>query len=68
MIAIFSAQIVIYNTIRTNEGLRPMQHERRKSMSKKETSGLTIKHKVGYGLGDAGGCMTFALMTGMFTR
>ncbi|NBK00403.1 hypothetical protein D5282_24870 [bacterium 1xD8-48] len=45
-----------------------MQHERRKSMSKKETSGLTIKHKVGYGLGDAGGCMTFALMTGMFTR
>ena len=45
-----------------------MQHERRKSMSKKKTSGLTIKHKVGYGLGDAGGCMTFALMTGMFTR
>ncbi len=31
-------------------------------------SGLTWKHKIGYGLGDAGGCMTFALMTGMFTR
>lgn len=29
---------------------------------------LTLKHKIGYGLGDAGGCMTFALMTGMFTR
>lgn len=29
---------------------------------------LTLKNKIGYGLGDAGGCMTFALMTGMFTR
>lgn len=32
------------------------------------TNALTLKHKIGYGLGDAGGCMTFALMTGMFTR
>jgi len=31
-------------------------------------SGLTWRHKVGYGLGDAGGCMTFALMSGMFLR
>lgn len=37
-------------------------------MAKTQTSGLTLKHKIGYGLGDAGGCMTFALMTGMFTR
>ena len=28
---------------------------------------LTMKHKIGYGLGDAGGCMTFALMTGVFS-
>lgn len=33
-----------------------------------EHKGLTLKNKIGYGLGDAGGCMTFALMTGMFTR
>lgn len=33
-------------------------------MKKSET--LTMKHKIGYGLGDAGGCMTFALMTGVF--
>lgn len=31
-------------------------------MSQKGKTGLTMKHKVGYGLGDAGGCMTFALM------
>ena len=31
-------------------------------MSQKVKTGLTMKHKVGYGLGDAGGCMTFALM------
>lgn len=28
---------------------------------------LTIKHKIGYGFGDAGGCMTFALMGSTFT-
>lgn len=28
----------------------------------KTNNGLTMKHKFGYGLGDAGGCMTFALM------
>ena len=27
---------------------------------------LTMKHKFGYGLGDAGGCMTFALMGSTF--
>ncbi|MBQ1228424.1 MAG: MFS transporter [Firmicutes bacterium] len=27
---------------------------------------LTMKHKVGYGLGDAGGCMTFAIMGSTF--
>jgi len=37
-------------------------------MSKSTSKGLTFKHKFGYGLGDAGGCMTFALMTGIFTR
>ena len=25
-------------------------------------SGLTLKHRVGYAMGDLGGCMTFALM------
>lgn len=33
---------------------------------KKATSGLTMKHKIGYALGDAGGCMTFAIMDGIF--
>ena len=28
----------------------------------KVATGLTLKHKIGYGLGDAGGCMTFAIM------
>ena len=37
-------------------------------MSKTNSTGLTFKHKLGYGLGDAGGCMTFALMTGIFMR
>lgn len=32
----------------------------------KKTSGLTLKHKIGYGLGDAGGCMTFAVMGSTF--
>ena len=32
----------------------------------KSASGLTLKHKIGYGLGDAGGCMTFALMGSTF--
>lgn len=30
--------------------------------------GLTLKHKVGYALGDLGGCMTFALMGSLVTR
>ena len=29
---------------------------------------LSMKHKFGYGLGDAGGCMTFALMGTMFSK
>lgn len=32
----------------------------------KTNSSLTLKHKIGYGLGDAGGCMTFALMGSTF--
>ena len=35
---------------------------------KRQTSGLTKKHIIGYGLGDMGGCMTFALMGSMVTR
>lgn len=36
-------------------------------MSKEKTkSGLTFKHKFGYALGDAGGCLTFAAMGGTF--
>ncbi len=30
-------------------------------------SGLSFKHKFGYALGDAGGCMTFAIMGSTFT-
>ena len=33
---------------------------------RKNVAGLTLRHKVGYGLGDAGGCMTFALMGSTF--
>ena len=32
------------------------------------TSKLTMKHKIGYALGDMGGCMTFALMGAFVTR
>ena len=32
----------------------------------KTASSLTMKHKIGYGLGDAGGCMTFAIMGSTF--
>ena len=34
---------------------------------KKEKKDLTFKHKLGYSLGDAGGCMTFALMGSTFS-
>ena len=34
----------------------------------KTKNGLTFKHKLGYGLGDAGGCMTFAIMGTYGTR
>ena len=33
---------------------------------KSQENNLTLKHKFGYGLGDAGGCMTFALMGSTF--
>ena len=35
-------------------------------MAKKPNDGLSWRHKIGYGLGDAGGCMTFALMGSTF--
>ena len=38
------------------------------SKEPKKTGGLTVRHKIGYAMGDLGGCMTFALMTGIFTR
>ena len=34
------------------------------NISKKK---LTLKGKIGYGLGDFGGCMTFTLMGSIFT-
>ena len=37
-------------------------------MASQTKSGLTWKHKVGYAMGDLGGCMTFALMGSMVTR
>ena len=37
-----------------------------KTKKKASSGGLTFKHKFGYALGDAGGCMTFALMDGIF--
>lgn len=36
--------------------------------TKSKTDGLTWKHKVGYAMGDLGGCMTFALMGSYVTR
>lgn len=37
-----------------------------KTKAENTSSGLTLKHKIGYGLGDAGGCMTFAIMGSTF--
>lgn len=34
---------------------------------KEKKNSLTLKHKIGYGLGDAGGVMTFALMSSTFS-
>ena len=34
---------------------------------KEEKGSLKLKHKIGYGLGDAGGVMTFALMSSTFS-
>ena len=34
---------------------------------KEEKNSLKLKHKIGYGLGDAGGVMTFALMSSTFS-
>lgn len=39
-----------------------------KSGTLAQKSGLTWKHKVGYAMGDLGGCMTFALMGAYVTR
>lgn len=37
-----------------------------KKKTEENTSALKLKHKIGYGLGDAGGCMTFAIMGSTF--
>ena len=37
-------------------------------MANNHKSGLTLKNRVGYGCGDAGGVMTFTLMSTFFTR
>lgn len=37
-------------------------------MSSSKSSGLSLKHRIGYGCGDAAGVMTFLLMTSFFTR
>lgn len=37
-------------------------------MTKVKKEGLTVKHKIGYALGDMGGCMTFVLMGSYVTR
>ncbi len=37
-------------------------------MENKEKKKLTIFHKIGYGLGDAGGCLTFVFMGKYFTK
>ncbi|MBQ7001824.1 MAG: MFS transporter [Oscillospiraceae bacterium] len=34
----------------------------------KESDSLTRKHRIGYAMGDFGGCMTFGLMTAFMTR
>ena len=38
-----------------------------KTKTKSSSGGLSFKHKFGYALGDAGGCMTFALMGSTFS-
>lgn len=38
------------------------------SKEPKPKTALTLKNKIGYGLGDLGGCMTFALMGTYFSR
>lgn len=35
-------------------------------MSDNKTKKLSLKEKIGYGLGDFGGCMTFVLMGDIF--
>ena len=35
---------------------------------KQNSSPLTLKHRIGYALGDFGGCMTFSLMSAFLTR
>lgn len=42
--------------------------EKRGSFYNEKSETLTMKHKIGYGLGDAGGCMTFALMGALMDK
>ena len=39
-----------------------------KTKTKSASTGLTWKHKIGYGLGDAGGCLTFVIMGKYFSN
>ena len=39
-----------------------------KTKTKAASSGLTMKHKIGYALGDAGGCMTFVIIGKFFSN
>lgn len=43
-------------------------HKEDNTMATTTKSGLSLKHKIGYAMGDLGGCMTFALMGAMVTR
>ena len=36
--------------------------------AKNNSSSLTWKHKIGYGLGDAGGCLTFVIIGKFFSN
>ena len=37
-----------------------------KTKTKSASTGLTWKHKIGYALGDAGGCLTFVIIGKFF--
>ncbi len=71
MFAFLFAQICVKILILKGFGKKSPQYEwRHITMAKKDKApktGLTFKHKFGYALGDAGGCMTFAIMGSTFT-